>query len=185
SSIAGSQQQGGKKTINGPPPQPTLPAVRHAILELFARLPPQRCPHCRKWICNERRPEEICQSNASQGERRRCLWRGRCLAAGVRRGPRRRGCGLRGLRLPIHTPTFATRGQEFHLSSAWPPFGGSAHECRSFCRMGLLIWRLCFVWERCLRRGSRGRNLSLELRPLRRRHFSEVGPGLPPCMVPA
>jgi hypothetical protein len=30
-----------------------LPAVRHAILELFARLPPQRCPHCRKWICRE------------------------------------------------------------------------------------------------------------------------------------
>jgi len=28
-----------KKRINGPPPQPTLPAVRHAILELFARLP--------------------------------------------------------------------------------------------------------------------------------------------------
>src|SRR5262245_1058394 len=28
-----------------------------AILELFARLPPQRCPHCRKWICNGRRPE--------------------------------------------------------------------------------------------------------------------------------
>jgi hypothetical protein len=27
-----------------------LPAVRHAILELFARLPPQRCPHCQKWI---------------------------------------------------------------------------------------------------------------------------------------
>src|SRR5215831_5560253 len=44
-----------KKRINGPPPQPTLPAVRHAILELFARLPPQRCPHCQKWICNERR----------------------------------------------------------------------------------------------------------------------------------
>src|SRR5215469_966100 len=51
SSIAGSQQQGG---INGPPPQPT---VRHAIPKFFARLPPQRCPHCRKWICNERRPE--------------------------------------------------------------------------------------------------------------------------------
>jgi hypothetical protein len=34
-----------------------LPAVRHAILELFARLPPQRCPHCRKWICNEQRRE--------------------------------------------------------------------------------------------------------------------------------
>src|SRR5262249_2284172 len=64
SSIAGSQQQGGKKRINGPPPQPTLPAVRHAILELFARLPPQRCPHCRKWICNERRPGKICHSSA-------------------------------------------------------------------------------------------------------------------------
>ena len=37
-----------EKKINGPPPQPTLPAVRHAILELFAPLPPQRCPHCRK-----------------------------------------------------------------------------------------------------------------------------------------
>jgi hypothetical protein len=28
-----------------------LPAVRHAIVTLIARLPPQRCPHCRKWIC--------------------------------------------------------------------------------------------------------------------------------------
>jgi hypothetical protein len=26
-----------------------LPAVRQAILELIARPPPQRCPHCRKW----------------------------------------------------------------------------------------------------------------------------------------
>jgi len=56
SNIAGSQQQDGKR-IDGPPPQPTLPAVRHAILELIARLPPQRCPHCRKWICNEQRRE--------------------------------------------------------------------------------------------------------------------------------
>ena len=31
SNIAGSQQQDGKKRIDGPPPQPTLPAVRHAI----------------------------------------------------------------------------------------------------------------------------------------------------------
>ncbi len=44
-----------KKRINGPPPQPSLPAVRHAILELLARPPPQRCPHCRKWIGNEQR----------------------------------------------------------------------------------------------------------------------------------
>src|SRR5262249_44503813 len=51
-----STRQGGKKT-RAPPPPPLSPAVRHAILELFARLPPQRCPHCRKWICNERRPE--------------------------------------------------------------------------------------------------------------------------------
>jgi hypothetical protein len=34
-----------------------LPAVRQAILDLFARPPPQRCPHCRKWLCNERRRE--------------------------------------------------------------------------------------------------------------------------------
>jgi SRSO17 transposase len=46
-----------KKRINGPPPQPTLPAVRHAILALLARPPPQRCPDCRKWICSERRHE--------------------------------------------------------------------------------------------------------------------------------
>ena len=46
-----------KKRINGPPPQPTLPAVRHAILALLARPPPQRCPHCRKWICSEQRHE--------------------------------------------------------------------------------------------------------------------------------
>jgi len=26
--------------------------VRWAILELIARPPPQRCPHCRKWVCN-------------------------------------------------------------------------------------------------------------------------------------
>ena len=43
--------------INGPPPQPTLPAVRHAILALLARPPPQRCPHCRKWVFGERRHE--------------------------------------------------------------------------------------------------------------------------------
>jgi hypothetical protein len=29
----------------------------HAILELFALLPPQRCPHCRKWICNKQQRE--------------------------------------------------------------------------------------------------------------------------------
>jgi hypothetical protein len=38
-----------KKRINGPPPQPSLPAVRHAIVDLIIR-PLQRCPHCRRWI---------------------------------------------------------------------------------------------------------------------------------------
>ena len=42
-----------KKRINGPPPQPSLPAVRHAIVEIIGRLPPQRCPHCRRWIGTE------------------------------------------------------------------------------------------------------------------------------------
>jgi hypothetical protein len=49
-----SPQQGGKKRINRPPPQPTLPAVRHAILELLARQT-QRYPHCSKWISNKHR----------------------------------------------------------------------------------------------------------------------------------
>jgi SRSO17 transposase len=57
SNIAASKQQGGKKRINGPPPKPTLPAVRQAILELIARPPPQRCPHCRKWIGDQQRRE--------------------------------------------------------------------------------------------------------------------------------
>jgi hypothetical protein len=45
------QKSEAEKRINGPPPQPSLPAVRHAIVELIIRLPPQRCPHCRRWIC--------------------------------------------------------------------------------------------------------------------------------------
>ncbi len=46
-----------EKRINGPPPQPTMPAVRQAILELIAQPPKQRCPHCRKWIRNKQRLE--------------------------------------------------------------------------------------------------------------------------------
>ena len=45
------------KRILGPPLQPSLPAVRHAIIALIARSPPQRCPHCRKWICSGQRRE--------------------------------------------------------------------------------------------------------------------------------
>ena len=50
-SASSPQKSERKKRINGPPPQPSLPAVRHAIVELIIRLPPQRCPHCRRWIC--------------------------------------------------------------------------------------------------------------------------------------
>ena len=39
---------GRKKRIGGPPPQPSMPAIRQAILHLFARPPNQRCPHCEK-----------------------------------------------------------------------------------------------------------------------------------------
>ena len=49
--------EAGKKEINGPPPQPSLPSVRHAIVALIAQLPSKRCPHCRKWIGIEKRRE--------------------------------------------------------------------------------------------------------------------------------
>lgn len=48
---------GRKKRINGPPPQPSLPAVRNAIVDLILRLPRQRCPHCRRQINEAQRRE--------------------------------------------------------------------------------------------------------------------------------
>jgi hypothetical protein len=36
-----------EKRINGPPPQPTLPAVRRAIVALTVQTRSQRCPNCR------------------------------------------------------------------------------------------------------------------------------------------
>ncbi|MGY4601415.1 hypothetical protein ACVWXL_009161 [Bradyrhizobium sp. GM22.5] len=50
---------GRKKRINGPPPQPTMPAVRHAIVDLILRPPPQQCPHCRKQILEKQRRKHI------------------------------------------------------------------------------------------------------------------------------
>ena len=50
-------QAGRKKRINGPPPQPSLPAVRHAIVELIVRPRPQRCPHCRRQISEKQQRE--------------------------------------------------------------------------------------------------------------------------------
>ena len=41
---------GRKKRNGGPPPQPTLPAIRQAILDIFVRPLPTRCPHCDKLI---------------------------------------------------------------------------------------------------------------------------------------
>jgi Transposase DDE domain len=51
-------QAGRKKRIDGPPPQPSLPAVRHAIVELIVR-PPwlQRCPHCKRQIGEKKQRE--------------------------------------------------------------------------------------------------------------------------------
>ncbi len=44
------QAAGRKKRDGGPPPQPSMPAIRQAIIDLFARPPPGRCPHCNKLI---------------------------------------------------------------------------------------------------------------------------------------
>jgi SRSO17 transposase len=44
------EEAGRKKRIDGPPPQPSLPAVRNAIANLMLRSLPQRCPYCRRWI---------------------------------------------------------------------------------------------------------------------------------------
>jgi SRSO17 transposase len=39
-----------EKKVTGPPPQPSLPAVRHAIIAHMTQLIPRRCPHCRTWL---------------------------------------------------------------------------------------------------------------------------------------
>jgi SRSO17 transposase len=44
------KQAAGKKRIQGPPPQPSLPAVRQAILNALAQPPPRHCPHGSKPI---------------------------------------------------------------------------------------------------------------------------------------
>ena len=40
-----------------PPPQPSLPAVRQAILDTLTKPPPAQCPHCRKIIYPENLPK--------------------------------------------------------------------------------------------------------------------------------
>ena len=48
---------GRKKRVGGPPPQPSMPAIRQAILDLFARPPPRRCPHCEKLLADAVEPK--------------------------------------------------------------------------------------------------------------------------------
>jgi SRSO17 transposase len=48
---------GRKKRISGPPPQPSIPATRQAILDLFARLPPRQCPHCDMFLADIAEPK--------------------------------------------------------------------------------------------------------------------------------
>lgn len=48
---------GRKKRRGGPPPKPTMPAVRQAILDLFARSPPLRCPHCEQFLATAIEPK--------------------------------------------------------------------------------------------------------------------------------
>jgi SRSO17 transposase len=39
-----------EKRVTGPPPQPSLPAVRHTIIAHMIFAWRRRCPHCRKWL---------------------------------------------------------------------------------------------------------------------------------------
>jgi SRSO17 transposase len=46
-----------KKRIRWPPPQPTMPAIRQAILNHLSRPPPSRCPHCNATLRTHLRPK--------------------------------------------------------------------------------------------------------------------------------
>lgn len=48
---------GRKKRILGPPPQPSMPAIRQAILNLFMRYPPRRCPHRDRLLADAAEPK--------------------------------------------------------------------------------------------------------------------------------
>tara|TARA_B110001454_G_scaffold209723_1_gene223507 strand:+ start:20176 stop:20469 length:294 start_codon:yes stop_codon:yes gene_type:complete len=51
------KQAKGEKESPGPPPQPSLPAVRQAILNALAQPPPTQCPHCTKSINRKNLPK--------------------------------------------------------------------------------------------------------------------------------
>ncbi|GLK72305.1 hypothetical protein GCM10017643_24210 [Ancylobacter dichloromethanicus] len=46
-----------EKRSKGPPPQPTLPAIRAAIIFRLERTPPTRCPHCRRELAHKNLPK--------------------------------------------------------------------------------------------------------------------------------
>ena len=50
------QARGGKRIL-GPPPQPSPPTIRQAILTTLAMPPPTRCPHCRKSLSAKNLPK--------------------------------------------------------------------------------------------------------------------------------
>jgi len=50
---------GRKKRITGPPPQSSMPAIRQAILDLFARPSPRRRPHCDMFLADIARPKGL------------------------------------------------------------------------------------------------------------------------------
>jgi SRSO17 transposase len=47
----------GEHSVGVAPPQPSMPAIRQAILDFFARPPPKRCPHCEKLLTEPGQPK--------------------------------------------------------------------------------------------------------------------------------
>lgn len=56
-SLSPPPQSGAEKRVGGPPPQPSIPAVRQAITDLFTRPPPCRFPHCEKLLADAVQPK--------------------------------------------------------------------------------------------------------------------------------
>ena len=50
-------EAGGEKKVVGPPPQPSLPAVRQAILDVLMHTAPAPCPNCAKLLRSLRPPD--------------------------------------------------------------------------------------------------------------------------------
>jgi hypothetical protein len=59
---------GRRKRISGPPPQPRMPAIRQAILDLFARPPPRQCPRCDMFLADIAMPKVVLASLAGGTE---------------------------------------------------------------------------------------------------------------------